>query len=281
MLARYISKPALKTRGVLVVVLVAELCVQVGTFAAEPAKSAESRERARALMLQGAQQMDDRRYDQAVESFSAAYALVQSPKVLYNLGIAYLSVARYADALRAFEGFLAEAPDAPAAKRDTARRHLVDLRKKIASLDIESDRSGAELTMDGRSLGTVTFDHRLAVDPGSHELRARDGSDTVERTFTVAAGEARSVTLIFARAISVRSTPEPPKSLLQPTPAPPVLSGSLVAPAQEVRGPRPTRQRPWFWVAVGGGVAVAVAVALALTLKRNDYPSADTRIPGP
>src|SRR5579872_2020314 len=125
----------------------------------EQTPTEEARAQARALVQEGAHEMDDREYDKAVASFQEAYRLVRSPKVLFNLGIAYLSVARYADALQALEGFLAEATDAPPASQATARRHIEELRAKVVALAIKSDRSGAELMLDGRSYGAVTFDH--------------------------------------------------------------------------------------------------------------------------
>jgi len=102
----------------------------VGHVVAAPVEPAPepARARARALMQEGAQQMDDRQYDKAVESFSEAYRLVPSPKVLYNLGIAYLSVGalrrRAAGARRISQG----GDDAPARNQATARRHVADLR---------------------------------------------------------------------------------------------------------------------------------------------------------
>src|SRR5579862_6488660 len=113
------------------------LLVTLGRSAAAASDEAPddpARARAKALMQQGARQMEDRQYDKAVESFTEAYHLVPSPKVQFNLGIAYLSVARYADALQALEGFLKEDPEAPEASQATARRHIEELRTKVVAL---------------------------------------------------------------------------------------------------------------------------------------------------
>jgi tetratricopeptide (TPR) repeat protein len=261
----------------------------VAVAAAEPA-SEPARAQARALMQEGARRMEDRQYDKAVESFSEAYRLVPSPKVLYNLGIAYLSVARYADALQALEGFLKEAVDAPAASQDTARRHIADLRAKVVALEIKSDRPGAELSLDGRSYGTVTFDHPLVIDPGPHELHARAGSDAVDQAFTAQPGQSMTVTLSFAAAASAvpgtpgattaagaGALPFATATAAEAVPQPPALL--TAAPASTSQ--RPIYRRPWFWAAVGGSAAVALAVILALTLGHTEYPTVDAKVPGP
>ena len=237
----------------------------------EPPSSDSARAEARALMQQGARQMDDRQYDKAVDSFSEAYRLVPSPKVLFNLGIAYLSVARYADALQALEGFLKEATDAPAASQATARRHVADLRVKVVTLELKSDRPGAQLTIDGRDYGAVTFDHPLTIDPGAHELRARNGLETAAQTFTAQPGQSMTVTLTF-------TSPPPVATSVPAAPAPPPPDLLATSPAARAR---PVYARPWFWVAVGGGAALAVAVLLAVTLSRTEYPSPDANVKGP
>ena len=211
--------------------------------------------------------MDDRQYDKAVASFAEAYRLVRSPKVLFDLGIAYLSVARYADALQALQGFLDEATDAPAASQATARRHIEELRAKVVTLAIKSDRPGAELTLDGRDYGAVTFDHALTIDPGPHQLRARAGDETVEQAFTAEPGQAMTVTLTFTPAA-------PAPVVLAPIAAAPPPVALVTAPIARP----PVYRRPWFWMAVGGAAAVAAAVILTLALSKTEYPSADAQV---
>ena len=252
------------------VVLGVLLLVTLGraAAAADEAPDDPARARAKALMQQGARQMEDRQYDKAVESFAEAYRLVPSPKVQFNLGIAYLSVARYADALQALEGFLKEDPTAPEASQATARRHIAELRTKVVALSIKSDRPGATLSLDGRSYGPVTFDQPLTIDPGIHVLHAVAGSDTVEQTFTAEPGQAMTVTLTFtaaAPAAPLAFAPVPPPSALLATAPPP-------------DAPRPLYRRGWFWGAVGGVAVVAVAVILTLALSKTEYPTANAQV---
>ena len=67
-------------------------------------------------------------YRAALARFEEAYALVPSPKIHYDFGLAYVGLARPGEALAAFERFLAEAPDAPADKREKAAGWVATLR---------------------------------------------------------------------------------------------------------------------------------------------------------
>jgi tetratricopeptide (TPR) repeat protein len=231
--------------------------------AAPEAEADAARTKARALLQEGARFMDERQYDRAVETFQEAYRLVPSPKVLYNLGVAYLSVARYADALAALERFLAEATDAPAANQETARRHVADLRGKVSTLTFTSDRSSGELILDGRSLGEVAFDRPLTIDAGPHDLRAVSQGRLLDQRITAPAGGRLAVSLTFeAPAAPVPTAPPPPPA-------------ALVAAPDE---PRPLTSRPWFWIAAGGVAAAAATVILVVALSRTDYPTAEQTV---
>jgi tetratricopeptide (TPR) repeat protein len=230
-----------------------------------------ARARARALLQEGASFMDERQYDRAVDAFREAYRLVPSPKVLYNLAIAYLSVARYADALAALEKFLAEATDAPEANRETARRHIADLRGKVTALAVTSDRPRAELVLDGRSLGEVALDHDLTIDAGPHDLRAVSNGRVIEQRLTAPPGGRVAVTLSFDGPI--------------PGAAPPAASAPAGPPGLALSGapeesPSLTR-RPWFWVAASCALAAVATVVLLVALGGTEYPTPDATVPGP
>jgi hypothetical protein len=233
------------------------------------AEAEASRAKALALLQEGARFMDERQYDRAVESFREAYRLVPSPKVLYNLGVAYLSVARYADALDALERFVAEATDAPAANLETARRHIADLHAKVSTLALTSDRPRGELILDGRSLGEVALDHDLTIDAGPHDLRAVAGGRVVDQRLTAPPGGRVQVKLAFDAPAS-----PPLPNLTAPVTAP---APALVA-RPDGQQQRRLVKRPWFWVAVGGVAAAAATVILVVALSHTDYPPIDQTV---
>jgi tetratricopeptide (TPR) repeat protein len=256
-------------RALFAAVLGCVLTAGIGAASAQPNEAPAgdaARSRARALLQEGAAFMDVRQYDRAVESFREAYRLVPSPKVLYNLGVAYLSVARYADALAALERFLAEATDAPEANRETARRHVADLRGKVATLVITSDRPLAELVLDGRSLGEVALDQALTIDAGPHDLRAVSNGRAVDQRLTAPAGGRVTVTLAFEA---------PPPAAPAPVKAPAL---TLTAAPE---APPPLTRKPWFWVAAGGAIALVATVVLVVALSGSEYPTPDATVGGP
>jgi hypothetical protein len=59
---------------------------------------------------------DEARYDDAIAEFKAAYALKPHPNVLFNLAQSYERMLEYAEAVRWFERFVAEAPNGSAEK---------------------------------------------------------------------------------------------------------------------------------------------------------------------
>jgi tetratricopeptide (TPR) repeat protein len=248
--------------------LVGALVLVTATSAARAQEEPDAaRVKAKALLQEGARFMDERQYDRAVESFREAYRLVPSPKVLYNLGVAYLSVARYADALDALERFLAEATDAPVANQETARRHIADLRAKVSTLSLTSDRPRGELLLDGRSLGEIALTGDVTIDAGPHDLRVVADGKVVDQRLTASPGERVAVTLTFERPAQAPAAPPPATA----SPAGLTLTA---APAEE----RPLLRRPWFWAAAGGAVAAAAAVILVIALSRTEYPVPDQTV---
>jgi hypothetical protein len=67
---------------------------------------------------------------------------VPSPKIHYDFGLAYLGLGRAADALEAFERFLAAAPDAPPGTREKAVSLIPALRARVAEAAARNDERG-------------------------------------------------------------------------------------------------------------------------------------------
>ena len=121
------------------IVAVALFAVTAGELFAAGAARAQAavasdatREAARAKLVDGVAALKRGDYRAALARFEEAYALVPSPKIHYDFGLAYMGLGRPADALAAFERFLAEAPDAPADKRANAASLVSTLRAEVA-----------------------------------------------------------------------------------------------------------------------------------------------------
>jgi tetratricopeptide (TPR) repeat protein len=135
-MASSISEAA-RRRSIVAVVLLA--VTAGGLFAAGPARaqaaaaaSDPTRDAARAKLVDGVAALKRGDHRAALARFEEAYALVPSPKIHYDFGLAYVGLGRPADALAAFERFLAEALDAPADKRAKAASLVSTLRAEVA-----------------------------------------------------------------------------------------------------------------------------------------------------
>jgi hypothetical protein len=252
-----------------------------------PAQAQDKRTRARALLVEGQKLVDSGDYGEALTRFERAYALVPSPKIQFNFGLAYNGLDRPADALRAFQTFVAEAGDAAPANVAKAREYLARLAKKVGTLELDGDVSGVEVSVDGRSYGAAT---KVVVDPGPHQLTVdKAGKPTFLHRLTIAAGERQRISVRFAEPAAVVTAP-PPTTLgpasptLSGTPAPggvalppPVVTSPAMvtpnpAPEEPKETPPPAGAMPWQytagWVSAGIG-AVLLGGGLGARLMAN------------
>jgi tetratricopeptide (TPR) repeat protein len=137
---------------------------------AAPTADEATRNRARQKLVQGVDLLRSGDYSEALARFQEAYIFVPSPKIHYNFGLAYLGLARRAEALAAFEKFLAEATDATKDTRDKAEEHSRDLRTRVAFVEVTADQAGADVLLDGRTVGQTPLARPLYVDLGPHQI---------------------------------------------------------------------------------------------------------------
>jgi hypothetical protein len=219
-------------------------------FAGAAAAAPSDRERARALLADGSKAFDAGEYVQALRAFQDAYAILPSPKIHYNFGLTYAALGRFADALGAFERFVAEAPDAAPETLVEAREQITNLRRSVAYVEVTCNVAGAQVVVSGRSVGTTPLARGFPVDPGPHDLVVKkEGMPPDVREFTATAGGRLSfrVALIAAP---------------QPRPAPPLLSTT----------PEPSRpwQTPAAWgTGIAGGLLIGGGVILELMASRQ------------
>src|SRR6187455_2997685 len=116
---------------------------------------------------------------QKVEDFEAAIAAFESSLRLYPTKGAWFNLAnclrathRYPEALTALErlqqDFGSELVDP---MRSTAEMQIAELRNLTATLAIEVDQPGADVAIDGRSIGTSPLTNPIRLGLGDHELR--------------------------------------------------------------------------------------------------------------
>jgi hypothetical protein len=146
------------------------------------------RDTARTRLLEGVKLLDRGDFAAALTVFQAVYASSPSPKILYNIGLAYKGVGRFAQAFTAFERFLREASDVSAEYLRHSRQELERLSKRIAFVEVSGDATDPELLLDQESLGRFTLPARIPVDTGPHRLTVRTAEAAQHREFTAVAG---------------------------------------------------------------------------------------------
>ncbi len=272
---------------------VAFAVVAIASTAYAPAARAQSddaKKQAQALQVEGVRLLQKGDSRAALAKFNEAFALVQSPKIQFNMGKAYRALGNDVEALRAFDAFLDEAPYAPKASRAEAEREVQGLRPKLSYIEIEAEDSGSTVRIDGRDMGKTPLVRAVVVAPGAHEVK-------IEKTGMVS--ETRSVAPIAGQKLrvvvklSAVPPPEPARPAVVATRPPPndtplarrvaTAGPDAARPAEIPSSPgesppsdTPPSGRPWqysaAWVSGGLGVlALAGGVtAQILWSQKND-----------
>ena len=197
------------------------------------------RSAARAKLVEGVDALRRGEHRAALERFHEAYALVPSPKIHYDFGLAYLGLGRRAEALSAFERFLAEAPDAPADKRERAARQTTALRPQIGVVEIavKGAPDSTAIAVDGREVGRSPLARSVYLDPGRHEITVRlsaDGAGAVERVDVRAGARLEVVLRVDGADAAVASAAPAGIGPPFPSAAPPATAPAAAAPAPTV-----------------------------------------------
>ncbi len=196
-------------------VLLAALLAQ----ASPPSAGAEDKAKAKLLLHEGLDFTRQGQHAQALEKFQAAYTVYPSPKLWFNIGQVELALDHPVEAAEAFEKFIALVPDAQHEDRKVAKSTVAQLGKKLGRLQIECEATGAEVAVDGKSVGRVPLPGPLWAPPGSHQVTiTHEGSATATETVEMSAG--------VSALVVIRLVPIPP-------PAPAVPAPSVVTPAAE------------------------------------------------
>jgi hypothetical protein len=143
------------------------LCSSAPAGAAGPSQADEAAQhfdRGYLLAQQG-------RLEAAISEFKRAYALSPHPSVLYNLGQAYAASGRAVQAVQTLGEYLQQAD----VKRDAEQRAqalaTIDYQtQRIGTLELHVEPKGAELMLDGESLGNAPLNGPLPLSAGSHWL---------------------------------------------------------------------------------------------------------------
>jgi hypothetical protein len=237
------------------------ILAQASPSAGDPQAKAQ----AQALLGQGTKLYQQGDVAGALEQFNAAYAAYASPKLMFNIGQANRDLRRPVEALEAFEKFLAGAADAPPEMIADAHKSVSQLQEKLGRIQIDCETAGAEVSVDGKSVGLAPVPDPIWATPGRHQVTAKHAS-------TAPALEDVDVTAGSVSTVTMRMP-----SLAAPVaaPAPKAASGF------DLQAPPPSSStsedwwlgRKWTWVAAGSTVLLAAGAITTGVLMKSKFDS--------
>jgi hypothetical protein len=196
----------------------------------------------------------------ALAKYEEAYALLPTPLLFYPMAKAEEKAGRPLEAIAHYERFLSEAAALISNEdiRVDAQVSVQELDKTIVAIVFEIRPDGAEVILDGKSLGPAPIESKVRVLPGRHTLVIqKEGFVKLETGLDTEAGEVRTERRSLAPIKTKVTAPEP-----EPEPETPL-----------VLAPRPSRRQTiilWTGVGLTSASFLAWAVTGSLALGNHD-----------
>jgi hypothetical protein len=224
----------------------------------------QGKAQAQALLGQGTKLYQQGDVADALEKFQAAYAAFPSPKLMFNIGQANRDLSRPVEALEAFEKFLLGAADASPEMIADARKSMAQLQKKLGRIQVDCETAGAEVSVDGKSVGLAPLPDLIWVTPGRHQVTAKHASAAPAiEDVDVTAGSVSTVTVRLRFLASSRSASAPNAAN---------FDVQATAPSSEANEGW-WLGRKWTWVAAGSTVLLAAGAVTSGLLMQSKFDS--------
>lgn len=182
-------------------------------------------EEARKRFLEGVRRYDEQDYEAARLAFLQAYLLKSHPTVLLNLAMSEMRADRPAEAAAHLSKYVRENPEAPALAN--AQASLVEVRARVAELEVTVNRDDSVVAVDGVEVGRSPLGESLFVMPGTRQLSARQGALSAVETLQLGAGERRQVRLELPLELPHPTAPSRDTSPFTASLSPPPASTSM------------------------------------------------------
>jgi len=200
-----------------------------------------SEEDAKRLSDEGQKAANGKQWAKAREAFAEAYRLAPQPSRALALARVELMLGKFRDAAEHFGVGLREAKDLSAAQRREAEASLAKCVAKVGALVIKVEPAGAEVFIDGASVGTAPLPGPVYVEPGSHRVEAKlDGKQPVSERVGIVAGASLDVEMTLRDAEGASSIVV--KDRGKPVVTPPVV---------------PARNKKLIYAGIGVGAGLA------------------------
>ena len=149
----------------------------------------DDKDKAKEHFLKGKTLVEDGAYDKAIVELEASYKLNPVPIVLYNIGLCYDEMHKYAEAMKNYRQFLAYGNEAPVEMRNKVNERIKELAKLIGLLKLDVDVEGAEVIVDNKLVGH-TPTGSILIETGEHDLALRKTSyPDIKKKFKIVSGE--------------------------------------------------------------------------------------------
>ncbi|MEP7051012.1 MAG: PEGA domain-containing protein [Pseudomonadota bacterium] len=183
------------------------------TAAPAPAPAADdATTQAREHFGQATKLYKDGDFDAALVQFERAYELKPNYRVLYNIGQTYFQLRQYVEARDSMTRYLKEGGDQIDSERRAAvNKDLADLQRRLATLKINVNATGAAVLVDGKNVGVTPLAEPILVSEGQRTISVEaPGRGVLQRQVRVAGGDQQVLALTFQdapRTIVIKTAP--------------------------------------------------------------------------
>jgi PEGA domain-containing protein len=144
-----------------------------------------------------------------------------------------------------------------------ARRSAAELKTKLGQIEVACATDGAEVSVDGKPVGSTPLGQMVWTTPGRHQVAVQQpGFSPAIEEVGVAAGNVSAIS-VDLRPIDLRA-------------ANPGADGALLGGAGADQ--QPIYRRVWFWVAVSAVVATGATIAVILATRGTANNLPDTTL---
>lgn len=155
------------------------------------------------------------KWDEALGLFIAIAEKRRSPQVVFHIALCQEQTGRLKSALDSFEEAMSLAsadPKAAPEVLENAPPRLESLKGRVPRIVLVASGEARTVIIDGKELAPVVDETEIAVDPGKHQINAREegGEETRIRSLDIREGQTVRVDVTKKRATSERVRPPPP-----------------------------------------------------------------------
>jgi hypothetical protein len=204
-------------------------------------------------MNQGVSQYSKGNLEAARRAFLEAFELAPHYTIASNLAEVEIKLGRYRDASEHLNYVLRSLPENAMEERVSSEKGLAQCRERLSVVRVAVSVQGADVTLDGKPVGTAPLETELWLEPGEYVVEARHaGYDSASERVAVKAGESREIVLALGKVTAGGDTP----------------SNSMAPPDEGQHTSGPSAKTI---VLIGGGVltAAAATVGTVFLLKSN------------